>query len=144
MGCLYIHVCLKMQLCLKMRFSTSFEITYTLKQRHIQKTYFFSFHSLLFLVNNTVQKMKFSTKAGNVKCDHQEMWPNPQFPMDFLIFTDETLNGKLHFLCSVIQGRWKSKTDRSEWDEKCHYASDIYFLNGPMVNLMFYYHIMLY
>ena len=29
------------------------------------------------------------------------MWPNPQFPVDLVIFTEEILNGKLHFLCSV-------------------------------------------
>ena len=29
------------------------------------------------------------------------MWPNPQFPADLVIFTEEILNGKLHFLCSV-------------------------------------------
>ena len=28
------------------------------------------------------------------------MWPNSQFPADLVIFTEETLNGKLHFLCS--------------------------------------------
>ena len=26
------------------------------------------------------------------------MWPNPQFPTDFVTFTKEILNGKLHFL----------------------------------------------
>ena len=30
------------------------------------------------------------------------MWPNPQFPADLVIFTEENLNGKLHILCSVI------------------------------------------
>ena len=30
------------------------------------------------------------------------MWPNPQFPADLVTFTDEILNGKLHFLCSVF------------------------------------------
>ena len=25
------------------------------------------------------------------------MWPNPQFPVDFVIFTEEIFNGKLHF-----------------------------------------------
>ena len=30
------------------------------------------------------------------------MWPNPQFPADFVKFTAEILNGKLHFLCSAI------------------------------------------
>ena len=29
------------------------------------------------------------------------MWPNPQFPAGLVIFTEETLNEKLHFLCSV-------------------------------------------
>ena len=28
------------------------------------------------------------------------MWPNSQFPADLVTFTEETLNGKLHFLCS--------------------------------------------
>ena len=30
------------------------------------------------------------------------MWPNPQFPADLVTFTEEILNGKLHFLCSVM------------------------------------------
>ena len=30
------------------------------------------------------------------------MWPNPQFPVDLVTFTEEILNGKLRFLCSVI------------------------------------------
>ena len=29
------------------------------------------------------------------------MWPNPQFPVDLVIFTEEILNGKLHYLCSA-------------------------------------------
>ena len=28
------------------------------------------------------------------------MWPNPQFPADLVTFTEETFNGKLHFLCN--------------------------------------------
>ena len=28
------------------------------------------------------------------------MWPNPQIPVDLIAFTEEILNGKLHFLCS--------------------------------------------
>ena len=28
------------------------------------------------------------------------MWPTPQIPADLVRFTEETLNGKLHFLCS--------------------------------------------
>ena len=30
------------------------------------------------------------------------MWPNPQEIMDLVIFTEEILNGKLHFLCSAL------------------------------------------
>ena len=29
------------------------------------------------------------------------MWPNPQFPADLVTFTEEILNAKLNFLCSV-------------------------------------------
>ena len=29
------------------------------------------------------------------------MRPNPQFPTDLVTFTEEILNGKLHFLCSA-------------------------------------------
>ena len=29
------------------------------------------------------------------------MWPNRQIPVDLVTFTEEILNGKLHFLCSV-------------------------------------------
>ena len=29
------------------------------------------------------------------------MRPNPQFPADFLTFTEKILNGKPYFLCSV-------------------------------------------
>ena len=28
------------------------------------------------------------------------MLPNPKFPVDLVTFTEETLNVKLHFLCS--------------------------------------------
>ena len=31
------------------------------------------------------------------------MWPNPLFPADLVTFTEEILNGKLYFLCSVNQ-----------------------------------------
>ena len=29
------------------------------------------------------------------------MWPNPQFPVDLVSFTEEILNEKLNFLCRV-------------------------------------------
>ena len=28
------------------------------------------------------------------------MWPNSQFPADLVTFTEEIVDGKLHFLCS--------------------------------------------
>ena len=33
------------------------------------------------------------------------MWPNPQKTADLITFTEEILNGKLHFLCSVKSRR---------------------------------------
>ena len=33
------------------------------------------------------------------------MWPNPQFPADLVTFTEEILNGKLHFFV-----QWKKNT----------------------------------
>ena len=33
------------------------------------------------------------------------MWPNPQFPAGLVTFTEEILNGKLHFLRSDLN--WK-------------------------------------
>ena len=33
------------------------------------------------------------------------MWPNPHFPADLVTFTEEILNRKLHFLCSVLSVR---------------------------------------
>ena len=40
----------------------------------------------------TAQKMKFSIKDFFSKCD--------QFPANLITFTEEILNGNLHFLCS--------------------------------------------
>ena len=37
------------------------------------------------------------------------MWPNPQKTTDLVTFTEEILNGKLHFLCSVFSGKVLSK-----------------------------------
>ena len=37
-----------------------------------------------------------SERGFSGKCD-----PYPQFPADFVSFTEEILNGKLHLLCSV-------------------------------------------
>ena len=35
------------------------------------------------------------------------MRPNPQFPAALVTFTEEILNGKLRFLCSVIRNTMK-------------------------------------
>ena len=47
------------------------------------------------------------------------MWPNPQLPEDLITFTEEFLNGKLHFLCSVLL---------------CHYHSFLDHLNLSRVS----------
>ena len=46
--------------------------------------------------NGTVQRMKFSIKYFFSKCDQ-----NLQFSADLFTFTEEILNGKLHFYCTV-------------------------------------------
>ena len=33
------------------------------------------------------------------------MWPNPQFSVELVTFTEEVLNGKLHFLCSESRNK---------------------------------------
>ena len=33
------------------------------------------------------------------------MWLNPQFSADFVTFTEEILNGKLHYLCNEVMVR---------------------------------------
>ena len=44
------------------------------------------------------------------------MWPNSQFPADLVTFTEETLNGKLHFLCSeTIQPIQNFLHTRGRW-----------------------------
>ena len=44
----------------------------------------------------TTQKMKFSIKDIFSKCDQIRS------PADLVTFTEKILNGKLHFLCSVL------------------------------------------
>ena len=48
------------------------------------------------------------------------MWPNPQFPV--VTFTEETLNEKLHFLCSVkcLIGFWIRLWNTIELDKKIY------------------------
>ena len=44
------------------------------------------------------------------------MWPNAQETADLVIFTEEILNGKLHFLCSavtvILKVMWRAKLIR--------------------------------
>ena len=54
-----------------------------------------------FIKGFTAQKMKFSIKDFSSKCDQIRsfLW---QFSVDWVIFTGQILNGKLHFLYSVF------------------------------------------
>ena len=46
-------------------------------------------------VRSTAQKWSFLLRISSV------MWPNLQFSADLVTFTEDILNGKLHFLCSL-------------------------------------------
>ena len=39
------------------------------------------------------------------------MWPNPQETADLVKFTEEILNGKLHFLCGDISDTSRERSD---------------------------------
>ena len=43
------------------------------------------------------------------------MWANPLFPTDLFIFTEEILNGKLHFLCSGNDNHAMKQTLHKNW-----------------------------
>ena len=49
------------------------------------------------------------------------MWPNPQKTADLVTFTEEILNWKLHFLCSV-----------------CQFSSDIFIAASYFIPCFFY------
>ena len=54
------------------------------------------------------------------------MWPNPQFPADFFIFTEEILNGNFIF-CAVWKWfyfcSWYFWTSLLDW-KSCHWLAD--------------------
>ena len=50
------------------------------------------------------------------------MCPNPQFPLDLLIFTEEILNGKFNFLCSVSSYK-EQLLSCSTLSHRCYYKS---------------------
>ena len=52
------------------------------------------------------------------------MWPNPQETADLVIFTEEILNGKLHFLCSAEKLEiWLTKSFYLTWYTKTFFGS---------------------
>ena len=67
------------------------------------------------------------------------MWPNPQFPAELVLFTEEILNGKLLFLysvwCSIF---WRTcvilvtlHSEPEEYSESCQAYMMQRFLNEP-------------
>ena len=52
------------------------------------------FTNILQVFSHTAQKMKFFIKD-------LQTWPNLQFPVDLVTFTEEILNGEFYFLCSA-------------------------------------------
>ena len=62
------------------------------------------------------------------------MWPNPQFPADLVTFTEEIINGKLHFLCSAKRpmnqfgknGLTIEKFHKHARSSKAHYKAESY------------------
>ena len=66
---------------------------------------------LTFAFAFTTQKMKFFVSISSVN------GANPQFPVDLVLFTEEILNGKLHFLCSVFDLNWKVDHENLAYDQ---------------------------
>ena len=52
------------------------------------------------LIHNLAKYLSFHTTQKSFPF-LQWIWPNPQFHANFVTFTKEILNAKLHFLCSV-------------------------------------------
>ena len=54
-------------------------------------------------MKDTTQKMKFSINDFFSKCDQKKVkGKSKKFPANLVTFTEEILNGKLHFLCSEL------------------------------------------
>ena len=45
------------------------------------------------------------------------MWPNLQFTADLVSFTEEILNGKLHFLCSALDYEYPILAELGDFDQ---------------------------
>ena len=73
------------------------------------------------IINSYSQKIKFSIKDFFSKCGQL------QCPTDLVTFTEEILNRKLHFLCSVAIGKC---TENKHWKKStsicCQLWSDAY------------------
>ena len=56
------------------------------------------------------------------------MWQNPQETVDLVTFTEEILNGKLHFFCAVILEQLPNTTflKTLRYDYYLFYAADIF------------------
>ena len=59
------------------------------------------------------------------------MWPNLKFPADLVAFTEEILNGKLHFLFSVSQ-----KANKYDDPSICH--NYFYAINQLLLFIFFF------
>ena len=53
------------------------------------------------------------------------MWPNPQEIADLVTLTEEILNGKLHFLCSVYYGTLEYQLPHTRFGQISDHKHDI-------------------
>ena len=63
------------------------------------------------------------------------MWPNPHETADLVTFTEEILNGKLHFLCNVEKRRRKPKNEKNPNNNNKYYFT-FPFLYGKFYILL--------
>ena len=64
------------------------------------------------------------------------MWPNPQLPADLLTFTDEILNGKLHFLCGVTSKPTPNASSKHDEFPICILFGQTYFEKNLNKNII--------
>ena len=61
------------------------------------------------------------------------MWPNPQFPVDLVTFTEETLYGKLHFLCNENYRKIKYWVFTITWKNQYNLISIMCFIISRII-----------
>ena len=76
------------------------------------------------------------------------MWPNPQFLADLVTFTEEILNGKLHFLCNAkeifkhvteIREKFAFFIRRCKWNESKFHSQDFHhFVKSVQIRSYFW------